>query len=214
MSAACAHVCGTLQPMQLITPCASDHLSSVWRVCTCVARLIALMNPVSLRRVRSLTVSTSPFLLAVLQQAHRGGSCGGIFSTTAVVGGRLSKISPERSPKRVLATPGSVLGRRARPVARCDHLSCRSPDNGPRPQVAEAQESAARRRSGRRLASAPSCGHGPRWVGQWFEPARLFWPARSRTPLPRHLGDLHRLSPWHAHGEKHNSVPPSLFDLP
>ena len=67
----------TLQPMQLIEPHASDHLSSVWCVCACAAWLIALMNPVSLltlRCVRSLTVSTLPLLLALLGQAHRGGT--------------------------------------------------------------------------------------------------------------------------------------------
>ena len=66
----------TLQPMQLIEPHASDHLSSVWCVWACAAWLIALMNPVSLltlRCVRSLTVSTLPLLLALLGQAHRGG---------------------------------------------------------------------------------------------------------------------------------------------
>ena len=73
MSAACGHACGTLQPMQLIEPHACDHLSSVWRVRACAAWLIALMNPVSLRRVRSLTVSTLPLLLAALGQALRGG---------------------------------------------------------------------------------------------------------------------------------------------
>ena len=44
----CGHAHGTLQPMQLIEPHASDHLSSVWCVCACAAWLIALMNPVSL----------------------------------------------------------------------------------------------------------------------------------------------------------------------
>ena len=59
--------------MQLIEPHASDHISSVWCVCACAAWLIAVMNPVSLRCARSLTVSTLPLLLALLGQAHRGG---------------------------------------------------------------------------------------------------------------------------------------------
>ena len=120
VSAACGHACGTLKPLQLIKPCASDHLSSVCRVCACVARLIALMNPVSLRRVRSLTVSTSPLLLAVLRQAHRGGSRGGIFSTSAMDGGCGWHLSKIYSLECVSAALSGSRGRR-RPLSFTSH---------------------------------------------------------------------------------------------
>ena len=68
----CGHARGTLQPMQLIEPHASDHLSSVWCVCACAAWLIAVMNPVSLRCVRSFFLDRLNLAFASRVRPHAG----------------------------------------------------------------------------------------------------------------------------------------------